>query len=142
MPAGLPARAGYSGRVRRGVFYGVVAFGLAVGIGAAAYVLATGGSLELAATILAVLVGALVLYPLKFAAFRLPPRGDRRETLGVALVVFALLVAAAGVIVGVVGRSPWFRAAACLVTIAVVFGAAGMFVLRRRPAADAISWRE
>ena len=130
--------------MHRGVLYGVIAFGLAVGLGAFVYALATGWSLALAAKVAAILVGGLVLHPLKFVALRPRLRSDRRETLGVALLVFALLVAAGGIVVGVVGRGPWLGAAAGLVAIAVAFAAAGMFVLRhgdrRRTAPDAIRW--
>lgn len=120
--------------------YGVIAFGLAVGLCAFAHAVASGMSLPLAARILAVLVGALVVYPLKLAAFRSTRRVDGRETIGVALLVFAVLVAAGGVIVGVVGGAPWLKAAGGLMVIAVVVAAVGATVLRgtRRKAPDAI----
>jgi peptidoglycan/LPS O-acetylase OafA/YrhL len=148
--------------VRRGVLYGVIAFGLVAGLGAFVYELATGGSLKFAGTTLAILVAALVIHPLKLVAFRVELRrdrhgcklvvfrtqlhGDRPETLGVALAVFAFLVGALGVIVGVVGRRPWLGAAAGLVGIAVVFAALAAWVLRardqRRPATDGMRWSE
>jgi len=128
--------------MHRGVVYGVIAFGLVVALGAFAHAVASGWSLRLAAEILAVLLFALVLYPLKLVALEPTRRGERRETVGVALLVFAILVAAGGVIVAVVGRGPWLEAAAGLVVIAVVVGAAGALVLRgpRRKAPDAIRW--
>ena len=51
---------------------------------------------------------------------------------------FQLLVAAGGVIVGVVGKGPWPGAACGLVAIA----AEGAAVLRRRVDADSMSWHE
>jgi hypothetical protein len=122
------------------VLYGVLAFGLTVGVTAFVHILATGGSLEFAATILGILVGALVLTPLKLIAFRLPPRGARRQTLGLALHVFALLIAAGAVIVAIVGRGPWLGAAACLVGIALVLAGAGVVALQRRPADNPMKW--
>ncbi len=127
--------------MHRGVIYGVIAFGLVVGLVAFVCAVKSGWSLPLAAKVLAVLVFALVVHPLKSVAFKSKSRGDRRDTIGIALLVFAVLVAAGGVIVGVVGRGPWFEAAAGLLAIAVVVATAGVLALRgRRKAPDSMGW--
>ena len=128
--------------MHRGVIYGVIAFGLAVGLGAFAYAVPHGVSLPWAVKIFALLVGVLIVSPLKQAASRSTPRGDRRETIGVAMLCFALLVAAGGVIVGIVGGAQWLEVAGGLLAIAVVVAAGGTVVLRgmRRKAPDAMSW--
>lgn len=131
--------------MHRGVLYGVVAFGLVVGLGAFAYSLAGGESLTRAVWVCAVLVAALVFFPLRHLApggTRATSRGGRRETLGVALLVFALLTCAGGVIVGLVGQGPWIREAVALLAVAAVVAGAGVWVLRRRPARDALTWHE
>jgi hypothetical protein len=101
-----------------------------------------GGSLGFATMVLATLVFGLVLFPLKHVGFRPKLRGNRRETLGVALLVFALLVAGGGVAIGIFGKEPWLVAAVALVAVAVVIAAAGAAVLwlPRRTPSETIRW--
>lgn len=129
--------------MHRGVFYGVIAFGLAVGLCTLVYLLARGSSLTDAGKIVAMLVVVLAVRPLVPVARKSRLRGGRRATLGVALLVFALLAGAGGVIVALVGRGRWIGSAAALLAIAVAFAVAGALVLRmpgRAAAPDAMRW--
>jgi hypothetical protein len=129
--------------VHRGVLYGAIAFGLAVSLVGFVYILATGKPLKFAVFAAAMLAAGLVVYPLRFVLFRRASlRGSRRETFAVALLVFALLTAATGIIVAVVGKEAWFGRAAALVLLAGAIAAAGAWALKRREAPDAITWDE
>jgi hypothetical protein len=131
--------------MHRGVLYGVIAFGLVVSLAAFFYALAKGRALWPAAYVAALLAGGLVLYPLRDILLGRTPanlRGNTREALGVALLVFALLTAATGIIVGVVGREPWLSSAVALAALAGMVAAAGAWVLKRRKTGDTIRWHE
>jgi hypothetical protein len=131
--------------MHRGVVYGVIAFGLAVGLCTLACLLARGWPLASAGKIVVTLVIALAVRPL-FPVRKARLRGGRRATLGLALLVFAILAGAGGIVVGVVGGRAWIGPAAALAAIAVTLGAAGALVLRipsgRRTVAGTMRWQQ
>jgi len=129
--------------VHRGVWFGVIAFGVVVSLSGFVYALALGRSLGAALAVLGLLGGALVLYPLAHVGRGPAKRGDPRETASVALLVFALLTAASAVLVGTVGGRPWWPHAAGLLAVAFACAGAGA-LLRRRPdtPAETMRWHD
>jgi hypothetical protein len=128
--------------MRRGVLFGVIAFGVGVSLAAFVLALADGMRLGRAAWVAALIFAGLVLFPLRYVVFT-KPRGDARDTVPVALATFGLLAAVSGVLLGLVGGARLLVPAGALLVLGIGAIAAGVWVdrsRRREPRADVMRW--
>jgi hypothetical protein len=122
--------------MRRGLWLGMVWFGSAVSLAGFIWIVSSGRNVFAAAGVAALLFLVLTVYPLSFVMSKVPGNGETPTGHGpwshyeVALMMFAFLVGATAVIIGVVLEEIVLGAAAGL----AVFGLLGVgpaFLMRR-----------